>query len=135
MARRQRRAVAEINVVPYIDVMLVLLVIFMVATPMMQPATVNLPSVDRADRAQDVRPLRVDISREQKLSLIDEGRTERVADVKALVLAVKAKTALKARPVVIAADQDVPYKAVVAVMDGLKTQGVERVGLQVQPQR
>ncbi|WP_374347360.1 protein TolR [Chitinimonas sp.] len=133
MARRQRRAMAQINVVPYIDVMLVLLVIFMVAAPMMQPGVVNLPSVGKADRSLDAKPLRVEIARDETLKLADGSSTEGFANADALVIAVKARTLSQVRPVVIAADREVRYDAVVKVMDVLKKNGVERVGLAVQP--
>ncbi|MDK2122519.1 protein TolR [Parachitinimonas caeni] len=135
MARRTRRAMAQINVVPYIDVMLVLLVIFMVAAPMMQPGLVNLPSVDRADRQLSIQPLRVEIDKNGGYSLIDgAGKPQPQADIVALTAAIKVKLEGQAdRPVVIAADKAVRYEAVVKTMDALKRQQVQRVGLVVQP--
>jgi len=133
MARRPRRSFAQINVVPYIDVMLVLLVIFMVAAPMMQPGVVNLPSVAKADRSLDAKPLRVEIAKDESMKLADGDETEAVRDADALIVIVKSRTLSQARPVVIAADREVKYDAVVKVMDALKRNGVERVGLAVQP--
>ncbi|GLR12279.1 protein TolR [Chitinimonas viridis] len=135
MARRQRRAKAEINVVPYIDVMLVLLVIFMVATPMMQPGVVNLPSVDKADRALDVKPLRVEVSRDELMTLEDAGKSDKLATTDDLIAAVKARTVAQARPVLIRGDKEVRYDAIIKVMNALKKSGVERVGLEVMPER
>ncbi|SFZ70387.1 protein TolR [Chitinimonas taiwanensis] len=135
MARRPRRIKAEINVVPYIDVMLVLLVIFMVAAPMLQPGVVNLPSVDKADRALDIKPIRVEIDAKEALTLADGGEKQPLADAEALVVAVKARTLSQSRPVVITADKEVRYDAVIQVMNALKKNGVERVGLAVQPQK
>lgn len=135
MARRPRRIKAEINVVPYIDVMLVLLVIFMVAAPMLQPGVVNLPSVDKADRALDIKPIRVEIDAKEVLTLVDGGEKQPLADAEALVVAVKARTLSQSRPVVITADKEVRYDAVIQVMNALKKNGVERVGLAVQPQK
>ncbi|PHV10868.1 protein TolR [Chitinimonas sp. BJB300] len=135
MARRVRRIKAEINVVPYIDVMLVLLVIFMVAAPMLQPGVVNLPSVDKADRALDVKPIRVEVDAKGRLTLADNGEKTEMADTDALLVAVKARTVSQVRPVVIAADKDVRYDAVIQVMNVLKKNGVDRVGLAVQPQK
>ena len=131
--RRKRRVVAQINVVPYIDVMLVLLVIFMVASPMMQPGVVNLPSVSSADRSLDARPLRVEIAHDETLKLVDGDSTLPMADTSTLIDTIKMHSAGQARPVVIAADREVRYDAVVKVMDVLKRNGVERVGLAVQP--
>jgi biopolymer transport protein TolR len=132
MARRSRRAMAQINVVPYIDVMLVLLVIFMVATPMMQTGVVNLPSVAKADRSLDAKPLRVEISRDETLKLADGDETVPLANTDGLIAAVKSRTLSQVRPVVIAADKEVRYDAVVKVMEALKKNGVERVGLAMQ---
>ncbi|QNM96559.1 protein TolR [Chitinimonas koreensis] len=135
MARRLRRAKAEINVVPYIDVMLVLLVIFMVAAPMMQPGVVNLPAVDRADRALDVKPLRVEIDKNEALTLVDGGKSQKPADSAELLAMVKSLSLTQERPVVIAADKEVRYDAVIKVMNVLKKNGVQRVGLAVQPEK
>lgn len=135
MARRQRRAKAEINVVPYIDVMLVLLVIFMVAAPMMQPGVVNLPSVANADRAQNVKPLRVQIDRNEIMTLMDGGNQQKLRDGDALVAAVKSRTLIQARPVLISGDKEVRYDAIIKVMNALKKGGVERVGLEVMPEK
>jgi biopolymer transport protein TolR len=135
MNRRPRRLKAEINVVPFIDVMLVLLIIFMVAAPMLQPGVVNLPSVDRADKVLSAKPLQVRIDAKEALEVVDAGQTQRVADLTELIAVIRARTLTEARPVVIAGDREVRYDAVVRVMDVLKKQGVERVGLAVQPAR
>jgi biopolymer transport protein TolR len=132
MARRTRRAMAQINVVPYIDVMLVLLVIFMVATPMMQTGVVNLPTVSKADRSLDAKPLRVEVDRNETIKLVDGGESMALSNADALVDAVKARTLTQTRPVVIAADKEVRYDAVVKVMEALKKNGIERVGLAMQ---
>ncbi|AOY01049.1 protein TolR [Jeongeupia sp. USM3] len=133
--RRPRRSMNQINVVPYIDVMLVLLVIFMVATPMMQaPGVVNLPTVGKSDQEASVEPLRVEIGVEGELTLSDAGKSETVADAQALVALVQDKLAAKAdRPVVIAGDKSVRYETVMATMDALKAANVARVGLLVRP--
>ncbi|HEY9104490.1 protein TolR [Chitinimonas sp.] len=131
MARRQRRAKADINVVPYIDVMLVLLVIFMVAAPMMQPGVVNLPTVAKADRALDVKPLKVLVERDEGMKLEDGGSKTVLSSTEDLVAAVKSKTIAQARPVLISGDKEVRYDAIIKVMNALKKSGVERVGLEV----
>ncbi len=134
MARRTRRSMSQINVVPYIDVMLVLLVIFMVAAPMMQQGVINLPTVGKSDRTVDAEPLRINITKEGMFQLSDQHVTEAQADVKALVRAVQEKLNLNPqRPVVIAADKSVRYELVMQAMDGLKQAHVARVGLMVQP--
>ena len=134
MARRTRRSMSQINVVPYIDVMLVLLVIFMVSAPMMQQGVINLPTVGKSDRTVDAEPLRVNITKEGMFQLSDQHVTEAQADVKALVHAVQEKLRINPqRPVVIAADKSVRYEIVMQAMDGLKQANIARVGLMVQP--
>ncbi len=131
---RQRRLKNEINVVPYIDVMLVLLVIFMVTAPMMTTANIDLPSVGKAATTPSA-PLEVAIKADQSLSLIDragngkEIRVNRI-DLKRLVLAAQAKN--PEQPVLIAGDKNVKYEAVLSVMDDLQRAQVKRVGLLVQ---
>ena len=131
---RGRRLMGEINVVPYIDVMLVLLVIFMVTAPMMTTASIDLPSVGKAATAPTA-PLEVQIKADQSLSLIDragnskEIRVDR-SELKKLVLAAQAKN--PDQPVLIAGDKNVKYEAVLSVMDDLQRAQVKRVGLLVQ---
>lgn len=131
---RQRRLKNEINVVPYIDVMLVLLVIFMVTTPMMTTASIDLPSVGKAPTAPTA-PLEIAIKADQSLLLIDragnaqEQRIERSA-LKARVLAAQARN--PEQPVLIAGDKNVKYEAVLSIMDELQRAQVKRVGLLVQ---
>ncbi|GGP23947.1 protein TolR [Silvimonas iriomotensis] len=130
--RRPRRAMNQINVVPYIDVMLVLLVIFMVTTPMMQSGVVNLPSVGKADKQMDVAPVFVEINADGSIKINDKGNTESTPDVKGLADLVKTHLGENAdRPVVIAADKSVRYEAVMNAMDALKQAGIARVGLKV----
>lgn len=132
--RRSRRSMSQINVVPYIDVMLVLLVIFMVATPMMQQGVVNLPSVSKADRDLSASPLRVEIAADGMFRVVDKTDTEAQPDTNALVAAVQSHLqATPDRPVVISADKSVRYELVMQAMDALKQANVARVGLMVQP--
>lgn len=134
MARRPRRSMSQINVVPYIDVMLVLLVIFMVAAPMMQQGVVNLPVVGKSDREANADPLRVEIAANGLFKLQDRNETRAIADSTALVAAVRETLAGQPeRPVVIGADKSVRYELVINAMDALKQANVARVGLLVQP--
>jgi biopolymer transport protein TolR len=132
---RQRRLKNEINVVPYIDVMLVLLVIFMVATPMMTTASIDLPSVGKAPTAP-VAPLEVAIKADESLSVTDRSNSSgketpiRRNELKATVLAAQEKN--PEQPVLIAGDKNVKYEAVLNVMDELQRAQVKRVGLLVQ---
>ena len=131
---RQRRQKNEINVVPYIDVMLVLLVIFMVTAPMMTTANIDLPSVGKAAQ-QAEKPLEVIIRPDRTLALIDRaGRGgERAVTREELVQAVLAAQARNPdQPVLISGDRSVKYEAVLEVMDALQRQQVKRVALNVQ---
>ena len=131
---RPRRLKNEINVVPYIDVMLVLLVIFMVTAPMMTTANIDLPSVGKAAQ-QAEKPLEVISRPDRSLALIDRsGRGgERAVTREELVQAVLAAQARNPdQPVLISGDRSVKYEAVLEVMDALQRQQVKRVALNVQ---
>ncbi|MDR0996332.1 MAG: protein TolR [Zoogloeaceae bacterium] len=130
-ARRARRLKNEINVVPYIDVMLVLLVIFMVAAPMMETGSVDLPSVDKANVVPQ-NPLKIEVRAGGALALAlpDEGAAKPVdrAQLAAALAAQKAKS--PATPVLVAGDKNATYESVLAVLDSVKSMGFERVGLE-----
>lgn len=133
--RRERRFKAEINVVPYIDVMLVLLIIFMVSAPMLSPGQIDLPTMG-AQLSPTVAPFEVRIARDGSLTAIDRQASARELKLTrdALVpTVIAAQTAAKNRSVVIAADKDVRYEEVLKVMDALSQAGVERVGLLAKP--
>jgi biopolymer transport protein TolR len=128
---RGRRAVSEINMVPFIDVMLVLLIIFMVTAPMITPSLIDLPSVGQASKLPD-QVVQVVIRKDQGLALISDGQT-RSLELPAIVQAVQqAQGAQGNTAVVISADRSVAYEQVVKVMDSLQRAGVQRVGLSVQ---
>ena len=137
LARRngsRRRMLADINVVPYIDVMLVLVVILMVSAPFVNPALVNLPSVAQSSRAPD-RPLEVVIRANGSL-VLREGSKDLAADMPGAIDAIRQRQAARKDnpvPVVIAADKDVKYEHVMKAMDALQKAGVQRVGLMVKP--
>jgi len=142
LARRvpgsRRRLLADINVVPYIDVMLVLVVILMVAAPFVNPSLVNLPSVGKSSRAPD-RPLEIVVRVDGRVSL-REGARELAADLPGAVAQIRQRqqaqpdAALKA-PVLISADKDVRYEQVMKVMSALQKEEVARVGLAVLPEK
>ncbi|WP_055324920.1 protein TolR [Ralstonia solanacearum] len=137
--RRARRAKADINVVPYIDVMLVLLVIFMVAAPVVNPGVVNLPSVANATPQQTQPPIVVTIKGDGAILArvkSGSGATEqKLANNQELRAFVKQRTEENPdQPVVIAADKTVQYDRVLTVMGVLKGDGVKRVGLMVKSQ-
>jgi biopolymer transport protein TolR len=133
--RRGRRLMNQINVVPYIDVMLVLLVIFMVTAPLMNPGVVDLPSIGKAATAP-VQPLEVIVRQNGRLSVVDRGLSgaERPVDRDELLRIIKAKQKSKPdQPVVISADKNVKYESVLQVMDLLQQNRVKRVGLLATP--
>jgi biopolymer transport protein TolR len=129
MARSsKRRMMNQINVVPYIDVMLVLLVIFMVTAPMTNPGVVELPQVGQALK-QPLAPIVLTVKKDGKVEL--EGNT-----MARDVLLTKVRQQLENnedRAVVIAADKQVKYDDVMMVMDLLKQNKVEKVGLLLKP--
>ena len=127
---RRRGLMAEINVVPYIDVMLVLVVILMVAAPFVNPSVVNLPSVRKAGKAP-AENIQVVVHADSRLSIKTKSGLHPV-DMPQLVNNVKAAQAGLATPVVIAADRDVRYEQVIDVMKALQSAEVERVGLALQ---
>ena len=120
---RGRRTISEINMVPFIDVMLVLLIIFMVTAPLITPSVIALPRVGKAP-AQPPKPIEV---------LIDKNK---VIQIKTDGTPVTTQPAVpqgeQPSPVVISADKSIPYETVVDVMDSLQRAGVLRVGLSVQ---
>jgi biopolymer transport protein TolR len=130
-----RRLMNQINVVPYIDVMLVLLVIFMVTAPLINPGQVELPSVGKTSDPP-LAPMEVSIRTDGSLWLRDRARStqERRVSRKELIAAIRQKQ--KESPdqaVVIAADKDVRYEAVLEVMDMLQQNQVRKVGLLAKP--
>ena len=133
---RGRRTISEINMVPFIDVMLVLLIIFMVTAPLITPSMIALPKVSQASK-QPQKPVRIDIQKDESVHIRFKTDTlpSTVEDVAADIFSrepgVKAQGA-EAVPVVISADKSIKYETVVQVMDTLQKAGVSRVGLSVQ---
>lgn len=129
--RRRRRLTNEINVVPYIDVMLVLLVIFMVTAPMITPGLIELPSVGQAAEVPS-QPLEVQISEDGELAvrLREHGAEFEPIAGDNLIQEVQTRSTVDT-PVVIAADGRVPYETVVKIMDQLRSSGISRLGLLV----
>ncbi len=152
---RGRRTINEINMVPFIDVMLVLLIIFMVTAPLIAPSMIELPSMGKGKATPD-RVIQIIIGKDEALTLRQDDQNTPVT-IKDLVRSVKAAqsatsgapasanpaaTATTKKPgatgaqantaVVISADKSVKYEAVVKVMDALQRAGIARVGLAVQ---
>ena len=132
-ARPKRRMMSDMNVVPYIDVMLVLVVILMVAAPFVNPSVVNLPSVSKASAAP-ADPVEVVVYADGHLAVKAKNGLHTV-DMPALIANVRAAQGEAATPVVISADRDVRYETVVNVMKSLQDAKVERVGLALKIER
>lgn len=124
---RKRRLMNQINVVPYIDVTLVLLVIFMVTAPMTNPGVVELPQVGQTLK-QTGAPIVVTIKKDGAAEM--EGK---VLERDQLLFEIRTRLEKQPRAVVVAADEKTPYGKVIEVMDLLKQSKVEKVGLLFQP--
>ncbi|TDI77336.1 MAG: protein TolR [Betaproteobacteria bacterium] len=129
--RQKRRLMNEINVVPYIDVMLVLLIIFMITAPLINSGQIELPQIGKSLKPA-IAPLQVIIKADSSITLRDLAKTgiEQKVNRAQLVEAIKQKQARNIdQPVVIAADKSVRYEEVIKVMDILQEQKVGKVGL------
>jgi len=129
---RGRRTISEINMVPFIDVMLVLLIIFMVTAPLIAPSVIDLPSVGKAARPPDEK-VEIIVGKDESLDLKIKDKTTRLPMDAILVevARVQVDKPLGAVAVVISADRNVKYENVVKVMDSLQKAGIQRVGLSV----
>jgi len=130
---RGRRAMNEPNMVPFIDVMLVLLIIFMVTAPLIAPSIVDLPSVGSAAKQPD-SVIQIVVGKDNKLEIKGQGPAVPVG-MDNLAKAVRKAQSGKnpeATAVVISADKTVQYERVVKVMDTLQRAGIARIGLSVQ---
>jgi biopolymer transport protein TolR len=135
MAQRgqRRRTMNEINMVPFIDVMLVLLIIFMVTAPLIAPSLIDLPSVGKAAKQPD-RVVQVLVAKDERLEVKNGDKTTamNLKDIAPAVLQAQSGQPPGSTAVVISADRNVKYETVVKVMDTLQRAGVQRVGLSVQ---
>lgn len=128
----RRRTINEINMVPFIDVMLVLLIIFMVTAPLITTGLVDLPTVGKSKQRPD-HVIELVVSSDESVRLRLDGKDP----AQNLVLRNVAQRVREAQggdpntPVVISADKAVKYEAVVKVMDTLQRAGIQRVGLSV----
>jgi biopolymer transport protein TolR len=133
---RGRRTINEINMVPFIDVMLVLLIIFMVTAPLISPSMIDLPSVGKAGRQPD-QIIQVVLTKGDALEIKIKDKTSPVQLKELAALVQQAQgaggnAAAANSAVVISADKNVKYESVVKVMDTLQRAGIQRVGLSVQ---
>ena len=131
MRRTKRRLMNEINVVPYIDVMLVLLIIFMITAPLVNSGQIELPQICKSLKPA-IAPLEVIIKADKSLAIRDLAltTTEQKVNRDELIAVIKKKQEKnKDQPVVIAADKNVRYEEVIKMMDILQKQKVTKVGL------
>ncbi len=130
----------DINIVPYVDVMLVLLVIFMVTAPLVTPAIIDLPTVDKAS-APRVVPIEVFVKADQELVVRQRDSSgaivvERTVSRGELAAFRKSARGKGGEPaVLIGGDKNARYEAVLGVMDELHRLGIQKVGLQVKTNR
>lgn len=139
--RDKKRLMAEINVVPYIDVTLVLLIIFMVTAPILQQAvTVELPQAPEVEKIQDsaqpVSPFVITVTKEGQYKTSEAPETVLTQqEVELLVAEVVARTQLNQDlPVYLQGDREAPYGRVVHLFITLKNNGVDQVSLITQPE-
>ena len=132
---KKRGPMHDINIVPYVDVMLVLLVIFMVTAPLITPGVIDLPTVDKASQPR-LAPLEVFVRADQGIvvrqrdsrgGVVNEQTLTR-AQLPGFIKSLKTKGDLS---VLIGGDKNARYESVLQVMDELRKQGVQKVGLQV----
>lgn len=127
----RRRTINEINMVPFIDVMLVLLIIFMVTAPMITTGLVDLPSVGKSKQRPD-HVIEVVVGSDESVRMRLDGKEPQSVPLRNIAARVREAQGGNAdTPVVISADKAVKYEAVVKVMDTLQRAGVQRVGLSV----
>ncbi|MEK9768287.1 MAG: protein TolR [Betaproteobacteria bacterium] len=132
---RKRKVINQMNVVPYIDVMLVLLVIFMVTAPMLNPGVVELPSVGKTSQVP-MRPIEVIIEANGNYSYVDRelSSAARIATREDVLDFIGSKIDKNPdQPVLISADKSVRYEKVMDMMDQLQSMNVRRVGLMAAP--
>ena len=130
--RRPRKSINQINVVPYIDVMLVLLIIFMVTAPLINPGTIDLPSVGKPLNQPPSPPLEIEVRQDRTLWLTDRAGSEPRKKVTKDELIARIRDKQQRLPnqgVVIAADKSVRYEEVIGVIDLLQQNRIGKVGL------
>ena len=134
--RNNHTIINQMNVVPYIDVMLVLLIIFMVTAPMFVPSVINLPKVGKAMKITQ-NPIQVSIVKDKhlKYNINQEQYNITVFSLdeltKTSLKLLQSQTTNSSTPIVISADKDIPYNDVIQVIDKLYSHGITKVSLVV----
>ncbi|THF62887.1 ExbD/TolR family protein [Pseudothauera nasutitermitis] len=128
---RQRRLMNQINVVPYIDVMLVLLVIFMVTAPMIQTGNIDVPTAGELT-APPAEAMVIAVEADRSLSVKESGSApeRKVSDLELQRFITEALAANPEQPFLVAADKTLPYQTVIDVLEAVRTAGVRKVSLQ-----
>ncbi len=131
MRRKQQlnKYVNQMNVVPYIDIMLVLLVIFMVTAPLFVPGVINLPTVGRANKIVEL-PIEININSNKEYSITQNNKTTNIKSLSQLINLISTMTDSNSS-VVISADKEVKYNIVIQVVDKLYAKGIKKVALVV----
>nr|WP_295776151.1 protein TolR [Rhodoferax sp.] len=130
---RGRRTISEINMVPFIDVMLVLLIIFMVTAPLITPSMIDLPSVGKGKNPPaQIIEIVVNKNGSLEMKIKDKTTPLTLKDLASTVKSAQGSNSTGDSAVVISADKNVKYESVVKVMDSLQRAGIQRVGLSVQ---
>jgi biopolymer transport protein TolR len=135
---RPRKSINQINVVPYIDVMLVLLIIFMVTAPLISPGTIDLPTVGKPLSTPPAPPLEISVRTDRSLWLRDQAANETARKVTPdeLIARIRAKQQVnRDQSVVIAGDRAVRYEEVIKVIDLLQQNQITKVGLLARSQQ
>jgi biopolymer transport protein TolR len=135
MSRRTRKTINQMNVVPYIDVMLVLLIIFMITAPLISPGEIQLPTVGTQLPPPQGEPLEIIVNADGSLQISERPGTKSSGKISRDEMLSRVRDAVARnpqRPVVIRGDKAARYDSVVAVLDLLKQSGVQRVGLLAQ---
>ncbi len=132
---RPRKFKSEINVVPYIDVMLVLLIIFMVVSPVTNPNVINLPTAGKSTLAP-AEYIEIGLQPDARATIRintpnnSSGKTDTASSRGDLTLKLQALHASKPDlPVMISADKEIKYDEVIQVISAAKKLGISRVGL------
>lgn len=125
--RKRKRPMAEMNVVPYIDVMLVLLIIFMVTAPMLSTGEIEVPSAGASAKPPE-QFIRVSINASNEISISSEAGATITVSLEQLVNEIKSMQT-ENTPVIIAADKQLPYENVIRVLNTLHENNIQRVGL------
>ena len=127
----KRRQINEINVVPYIDVMLVLLIIFMITAPLISPGQIDLPQIGKS-LSPPVEPLEIIIKADSSLAFRDRALSSTIEPIEQdqlITLIQQKQTENAEQPVVVAGDKNVRYEVVMNIMDLLQQHNVRKVGL------